>query len=131
MDWCVSTGKEVSIHRSVGSPSDFVYCDPPYAGRFTDYFNSWDEENAIQPEDSLKSLPCPFVCSMWLENQYRKSERLHEAFSNYEIRVFSHFYHLGSTEKLRTSMTEALVFGQKNSFPGGGGTRHKWMHLLF
>ena len=27
------------------SEDDFVYCDPPYAGRHVDYFDSWDEEN--------------------------------------------------------------------------------------
>jgi len=90
---------------------DFVYCDPPYAGRYTDYFNSWTEEDAIQLEESLKTLPCRFLYSMWSENKYRKNERLHKAFSNYEIKTFSHFYHLGSTEKLRNSMTEALVLG--------------------
>ncbi len=91
--------------------SDFVYCDPPYAGRFTDYFNSWTDEDATQLEDKLKALPCPFLYSMWSENKYRKNDRLHEAFSEYEIRTFSHFYHLGSTEDLRNSMIEALVVG--------------------
>ncbi|MYB33717.1 MAG: Dam family site-specific DNA-(adenine-N6)-methyltransferase [Gammaproteobacteria bacterium] len=96
---------------SKAQAGDFVYCDPPYAGRYTDYFNSWDEEDAKQLEDRLKNLPCQFLYSMWSENKYRKNERLHEAFSNYEVRTFSHFYHLGSTEKLRNSMTEALVLG--------------------
>jgi len=90
---------------------DFVYCDPPYAGRFTGYFNSWTKEDAEQLEDRLKALPCQFLYSMWLENKYRKNERLHKTFSNYEIRTFSHFYHLGSTEKRRNSMIEALVLG--------------------
>lgn len=90
---------------------DFVYCDPPYAGRFTDYFNAWSDDDAIQLENRLKGLPCPFLYSMWSENRYRKNERLHEAFSEYEIRTFSHFYHLGSTENFRNGMTEALVVG--------------------
>lgn len=90
---------------------DFVYCDPPYAGRFTDYFNSWTDDDATQLEESLKALPCPFLYSMWSENKYRKNDRLHDAFSGYEIRTFSHFYHLGATEDLRNGMTEALVVG--------------------
>ena len=90
---------------------DFVYCDPPYAGRFTDYFNAWSDDDAVQLENRLKGLPCPFLYSMWSENRYRKNERLHEAFSEYEIRTFSHFYHLGSTENFRNGMTEALVVG--------------------
>ncbi len=90
---------------------DFVYCDPPYAGRFTDYFNAWTNEDATQLEGELKSLPCPFLYSMWSENKYRKNDRLHDAFSEYEICTFSHFYHLGATEDLRNGMTEALVVG--------------------
>ena len=90
---------------------DFVYCDPPYAGRFTDYFNSWTEAEAEQLETILMKLPCPFLYSMWSENKYRRNERLHEVFSDYEIRTFSHFYHLGATEDLRNGMTEALVVG--------------------
>ncbi len=90
---------------------DFVYCDPPYTGRFTDYFNTWTDDDASRLENRLKSLPCPFLYSMWSENKYRKNERLHESFSEYEIKTFSHFYHLGSTESLRNGITEALVVG--------------------
>lgn len=90
---------------------DFVYCDPPYAGRSTDYFNSWTDDDAAQLEDRLKDLPCRFLYSMWSENKYRRNDRLHNAFSGYEIRTFSHFYHLGATEDLRNGMTEALVVG--------------------
>ena len=90
---------------------DFVYCDPPYAGRFTDYYNSWTDDDASRMEDSLKALPCSFIYSMWSENKYRKNDRFHQTFSGYNIRTFSHFYHLGSTESLRSGMTEALVIG--------------------
>lgn len=90
---------------------DFVYCDPPYAGRFTDYFNSWTDEDALDLEDKLKGLPCPFLYSMWSENKYRKNERLYESFPDHEIRTFSHFYHLGASEDLRNKMVEALVVG--------------------
>ena len=90
---------------------DFVYADPPYAGRFTDYFNVWSDEDALQLEERLKALPCPLLYSMWSENKYRKNERLYQSFSGYEIKTFSHFYHLGATESLRNGMTEALVVG--------------------
>ncbi len=90
---------------------DFVYCDPPYAGRFTDFFNGWTDEEAAKLEAQLKKMNCPFLYSMWFQNKYRKNERLHESFSGYEIKTFSHFYHLGATENLRNVMTEALVVG--------------------
>lgn len=36
---------------------------------------------------------------------------MHKSFLAYEIRTFSHFYHLGASENLRNGMTEALVIG--------------------
>lgn len=92
-------------------PGDFVYADPPYSGRSTGYYNSWSDPDAFRLEDRLKALPCSFLYSMWYKNRYRKNDRLHEAFPDYEIRTFSHFYHLGATEGLRNKMTEALIVG--------------------
>lgn len=90
---------------------DIVYADPPYAGRFTDYFNQWTEDDADYLERSLKSLPCLFLYSMWAENKYRKNGDLFTSFADYSIRTYEHFYYLGSTENLRNKMTEALVVG--------------------
>ncbi len=92
-------------------PDDFVYADPPYAGRHTDYYNSWSEADASELEETLKALPCGFLYSMWSENKYRRNDQLYEQFSDYTIKTFSHYYHLGSTESLRNSITEALVVG--------------------
>ncbi len=102
-DWTVTLGE--------AQEGDFVYCDPPYAGRFTDYYNTWTDDDAVQLESRLKGLSCPFIYSMWSENKYRRNDRLHREFVDYEIKTFSHFYHLGSTESLRNGMTEALVTG--------------------
>ena len=102
-DWKVLLGK--------ATEDDFVYCDPPYIGRHTDYFNSWADQDAQFLEARLKQLPCPFLYSMWSENKYRRNDRLYSEFSDYRIKEFSHFYHLGSTESLRNKMTEALVIG--------------------
>ena len=93
------------------NPDDFVYTDPPYTGRFNDYFNSWNENETSELEQVLKALPCRFLYSMWSENKYRRNDRLYDVFSNYTIKTFSHYYHLGSTDNLRNSITEALVVG--------------------
>lgn len=90
---------------------DFVYADPPYAGRFTDYFNGWTDEEAEKLERRLKQLPCQFLYSMWAENKYGKNDRLYRSFPDHDIKTLDHFYHLGSTESLRNSMKEALVLG--------------------
>lgn len=88
---------------------DFVYLDPPYVGRHTDYFNQWDDEQAQLLADTMKALPCGFAYSMWKQNQYRKNLHLEDNFSDYPCVTFEHFYHVGSTEELRNAMEEALI----------------------
>jgi len=109
-DWkfCCADWNE-TLSKAGGN--DFVYADPPYVGRVTDYFNQWSIQDSLKLESHLKNLSCPFLYSMWAENKYRRNDDLFETFSEYDIRTFNHFYHLGSTEKLRNMMTEALVLG--------------------
>ncbi|MCI0487730.1 MAG: Dam family site-specific DNA-(adenine-N6)-methyltransferase [Blastocatellia bacterium] len=90
-------------------PDDFVYLDPPYIGRHTDYYNSWNEKEAVRLATVARNLPCGFALSMWLENRYRKNPHIAECWSGFESRVCTHFYHVGSTENLRNEMDEALI----------------------
>jgi DNA adenine methylase len=88
---------------------DFVYLDPPYIGRHTDYYNKWTETEAIKLSYITSKLSCNYALSMWLENKYRKNDHINEHWKNTDIKTFSHFYHIGSTESLRNHMTEALL----------------------
>ena len=90
---------------------DFVYADPPYQGRHTDYYNRWDEFEALELAHSLKQLPGRFLYSMWAQNKFRTNTRLFEWFDGYEIATYSHYYHVGSSESLRHAMEEGLVIG--------------------
>lgn|SRR5487761_1624367 len=90
---------------------DFVYADPPYLGRHVDYFNSWSEKDESDLVAALKGLPCRFVLSTWYRNKYRANAHVERDWSaeQFTINTFEHFYHVGSTEDLRNSMTEALI----------------------
>jgi len=96
---------------ALATENDFVYADPPYAGRHVDYYNSWSETDEQDLSGVLKKLPCRFVLSTWYENKYRKNPNVEEVWSDNEftINLFEHFYHVGSSESLRNSMTEALI----------------------
>lgn len=87
---------------------DFVYLDPPYIGRHTDYFNSWKDEDATEMAKKCKKLPCRFMVSMWKSNKYRDNAHLEE-WNGYETVDIEHFYHVGSTENLRNAMIEVLI----------------------
>lgn len=90
---------------------DFIYADPPYAGRFADFYHRWDDADAGRLAAALRAAPCRFLCSVWVENRYRRNHRLSEWFDGCEIVTHSHFYHLGATESLRHPMQEGLVIG--------------------
>lgn len=92
---------------------DFVYMDPPYIGRHADYFNTWNSQDAIELASTAQKVDCQFALSMWLENKYRKNSHIEEHWTKTEIKTFSHFYHVGSTESLRNEITEALVISTK------------------
>ncbi len=92
-------------------PNDLVYLDPPYAGRHVDYFNTWKEEDEQLLVNNLKNLPCRFILSTWHSNVYRENLAIQQHWQNaqYHIQTAEHFYHVGSTEDLRNTMTEALI----------------------
>jgi len=96
---------------ALSTESDFVYADPPYAGRHVDYYNSWSEKDERDLVAVLKGLPCRFVLSTWYQNKYRTNVNIAAEWSTTEftINTFEHFYHVGPTESLRNSMTEALI----------------------
>ena len=95
-------------------PEDFVYLDPPYIGRHTDYYNNWTDDDAIELAEVSSKLKCGFGLSMWKENRYRENVHLDEHWNGYVTKTFSHFYHLGSKEEFRNEMIEALVLKKEN-----------------
>jgi len=102
---------------------DFVYLDPPYIGRHADYFNSWDTKEAEKLAEAAKRLRSGYALSMWLENRHRKNEHIAQCWSQGEVRVCSHFYHVGSSESLRNQMDEALVIKPGFAMPDIGRQR--------
>jgi len=92
-------------------PDDFVYADPPYAGRHVDYFNTWSANDESALINHLKETPSKFLLSTWHSNKYRSNPLLEANWqgSGFFTKTFEHFYHVGSTEDLRNPMTEALI----------------------
>jgi len=88
---------------------DFVYLDPPYIGRHTDYYNCWTIAEAEQLAAQTQALPCGFAVSMWLENQHRRNDHIAQCWSSLERRICDHFYHVGSRETWRGAIAEALL----------------------
>lgn len=90
---------------------DFVYADPPYAGRHVDYFNSWSDQDEVDLAEQLSRLLCNFILSTWHSNEFRTNAHIekHWASENFHILTRAHYYHVGATEDLRHPMLEALI----------------------
>ncbi len=100
------------------APKDFVYCDPPYAGRHADYFNKWCVNDEWQLRECLRSTGARFILSTWHSNQHRRNTGLQELWSDFNLVTREHFYHVGAKETNRKPMLEALV----TNFEVGSGS---------
>lgn len=90
--------------------NDIIYCDPPYAGRYVDYYNGWTDEDEERLFALLSSTPAKFILSTWHHNDYRENEMVDRYWSRFNIVTRDHFYHSGGKIENRRSIVEALVF---------------------
>ena len=90
---------------------DFIYVDPPYAGRHVDYFNSWSDEDENSLASQLGSIAGDFLLSTWHSNEFRTNTAIERSWSRpgFNMLTREHFYHVGSSEDLRHPMIEALI----------------------
>ncbi|GHT17062.1 site-specific DNA-methyltransferase (adenine-specific) [Planctomycetales bacterium] len=98
---------ETAIEQA--TENDLIYCDPPYLGRHTDYFDSWSEDDEYKLFCALSKTSARFILSTWHSNQYRENETLKKFWSTFNVITKEHFYHVGAKETNRSAMLEALV----------------------
>ncbi len=107
-DWEFRVGDWRNVLENV-TEDDFVYLDPPYIGRHTDYYQQWSEDDAADLVRIARDLPCSFAMSMWKENKYRINYYVTRYCDGLIERTFSHFDHVGATVNHRNLMQEALL----------------------
>ncbi len=95
---------------SMAGEGDIIYCDPPYFGRYVDYYNGWTENDEVALYEALCETKAKFVLSTWHHNEYRKNEMIGRLWSHFNVETKEHFYHGGAHIENRHAMTEALVF---------------------
>ena len=107
-DWTFSH-QDFRITLSYATEADFIYCDPPYTGRHTDYFNSWNETHEKLLYQGLKATQARFTLSTWHSNEHRENPTIPAFWSEFNVITREHFYHVGAKESNRKPMLEALV----------------------
>ncbi len=110
VDWTFEVG-DFRTTLAKASAGDFIYADPPYAGRHVDYFNSWSDADEEALATGLSAVRCDFLLSTWHSNEFRKNNAIDLIWNRagFHILKREHFYHVGSSEDLRHPMVEALI----------------------
>lgn len=89
---------------------DLLYCDPPYFGRYVDYFNSWSGVDELELQNLLLRTKAKFILSTWYGNSYRTNPMIDLVWKELNIVTHEHFYHSGGKLENRNGMTEALIY---------------------
>lgn len=89
---------------------DLIYCDPPYYGRYVDYYNGWTEDNERQLFEALRDTEAHFILSTWHHNEFRANDMMDKYWGRFNVATQEHFYHSGAHIENRHAMTEALVY---------------------
>lgn len=95
---------------NMAQEGDIIYCDPPYYGRYVDYYNGWTEKDEEALFDVLNNTRAHFILSTWHHNEYRDNEMIKRFWNRFNIITQEHFYHSGGHIENRHSIVEALVY---------------------
>lgn len=90
--------------------NDIIYCDPPYFGRYVDYYNGWTEDDEFALYEALCNTKAKFILSTWHHNEFRENNMIKKLWSRFNVETKEHFYHGGGYVENRHAMTEALIF---------------------
>ena len=93
----------------LATEKDIIYCDPPYYGRYVDYFNGWTEQDEELLFSLLFETKAKFILSTWHHNDWRENEMINKYWNKFNIVTKDHFYHNGGNIENRRTVVEALV----------------------
>lgn len=89
---------------------DIIYCDPPYYGRYVDYYNGWTENDEETLFTLLSETSAKFILSTWHHNEFRENVMMEKFWNKFNVTTKNHFYHNGGSVDNRHSIVEALVY---------------------
>lgn len=93
----------------LATEDDIIYCDPPYYGRYVDYFNGWTAHDEELLFNLLKQTKAKFILSTWHHNNWRANEMIEKFWNKFNIVTRDHFYHSGGKVENRQTVVEALI----------------------
>ena len=103
------TSKNFSDIIPLANEGDLIYCDPPYYGRYVDYYNGWKEQDEELLFNLLSETKAKFILSTWHHNDWRANEMIIKFWNKFNLVTKDHFYHSGGNIENRRTIVEALV----------------------
>lgn len=94
----------------LANDNSIIYCDPPYLGLYTNYFDTWDYKNEKQLNTTLEAIKCPKIVSTWFDNGKTKNEIIDQLWSKWNINLINHKYNVGAKVSNRRQVVEALLY---------------------
>lgn len=77
----------------------FIYCDPPYIGLTSTYYDSWDEEKETRLHDSLMNSGRKFMVSSWHHNGHGSNEAIDTLWADCHRTFADHAYIVNGEHK--------------------------------
>ena len=108
-DWSFNNVSFIETIEKAGA-GDIIYCDPPYFGRYVDYYNGWTENDGQSLFEALSHTSAKFILSTWHHNDYRENNMVNKYWRQFNVMTKDHFYHNGARLENRRSVVEALIF---------------------
>jgi len=103
------TNKSFADIIPLAMEDDIIYCDPPYYGRYVDYYNGWKEQDEELLFNLLSETKAKFILSTWHHNDWRENDMIKKFWDKFNIVTKDHFYHSGGNIENRRTIVEALV----------------------
>lgn len=107
-DW-IFYNKSFAEIIPLAKENDIIYCDPPYYGRYVDYYNGWTEQDEELLFNLLSKTKAKFILSTWHHNNWRENDMVKKFWNKFNVVTKDHFYHSGGNIENRRTVVEALV----------------------
>lgn len=92
----------------------FIYLDPPYIDRNSNYYNSWTERDEEDLFRLMKDFKGSFILSTWIGNEYRDNQHIKDRWSMFDVKKIEHHYQVGAKTENRKPMIEGLFYKINN-----------------
>ena len=107
-DWIFHTGRWQLAFEDA-ERGDYIYLDPPYIGRNTNYVGEWPAAEAVLLAEAAHKTPANVCLSMWKCDEFKRNEHLYQYWQDFHWYTQDYHYFVGGPMERRHNVTEMLA----------------------